>query len=61
MEPGYGSKDGLGLGLPGAKRLMDDFEIDSKAGGGTTITMTKWRARTDLERLRDQRNGGDRA
>jgi serine/threonine-protein kinase RsbT len=60
MEPGYGSTDGLGLGLPGARRLMDDFEIDSRAGEGTTITMTKWRVRDELERLRDQQHGDGR-
>ena len=32
----------LGLGLPGAKRLMDEFEIDSTIGKGTIITMRKW-------------------
>jgi serine/threonine-protein kinase RsbT len=33
----------LGLGLPGVKRLMDEFEIASGAGAGTTVTVTKWR------------------
>ena len=32
----------LGLGLPGARRLMDEFEIDSRPGAGTTVTMKKW-------------------
>jgi serine/threonine-protein kinase RsbT len=31
------------LGLPGAKRLMDEFEVSSVVGGGTTVTMKKWR------------------
>ena len=34
---------GLGLGLPGARRLMDEFEVVSEVGRGTTVTMTKWR------------------
>jgi serine/threonine-protein kinase RsbT len=42
MQDGYSSGDGLGLGLPGARRLMDDFAIESKAGSGTTIVMKKW-------------------
>jgi serine/threonine-protein kinase RsbT len=42
MQDGYSTGNGLGLGLPGARRLMDDFAIDSKAGKGTTITMKKW-------------------
>jgi serine/threonine-protein kinase RsbT len=53
---GYGSKGGLGLGLPGANRLMDEFEIDTAVGRGTTVNMTKWRARDDLERLRAKRH-----
>ena len=42
MQDGFSSGNGLGLGLPGARRLMDDFAIDTAAGRGTTITMTKW-------------------
>jgi signal transduction histidine kinase/CheY-like chemotaxis protein len=37
----YVSRTGMGLGLDGAKRLMDDFRIESKAGGGTTVVLTK--------------------
>ncbi len=33
---------GLGVGLPGAKWLMDEFDIETKAGKGTTVTMKKW-------------------
>ena len=55
LREGYGSKGGLGLGLPGANRLMDEFEIDTAVGRGTTVNMTKWRARDDLERLRAKR------
>lgn len=42
MEDGYSTSGSLGLGLPGAKRLMDDFEITSVVGKGTCITMKKW-------------------
>jgi len=44
MQIGFSTSRGLGLGLPGAKRLMDDFEIVSRLGRGTTITMRKWLA-----------------
>jgi serine/threonine-protein kinase RsbT len=43
LQDGYSTSGGLGLGLPGARRLMDEFEIQSRAGKGTTITMKKWR------------------
>jgi serine/threonine-protein kinase RsbT len=52
---GYTGRGGLGLGLPGARRLMDEFHVDSNSGGGTTVTMTKWRLRDELERLREER------
>ena len=42
MEDGYSSGKGLGLGLPGARRLMDEFTIASTVGSGTTIVMKKW-------------------
>jgi anti-sigma regulatory factor (Ser/Thr protein kinase) len=54
LEHGYASRGGLGLGLPGARRLMDDFAIDSD-DRGTTVTMKKWRVRDELERLRERR------
>jgi len=41
-EDGYSTSRGLGLGLPGSKRLMDEFELVSEVGEGTEITMTKW-------------------
>ncbi len=59
LERGHTSTGGLGLGLPGARRLMDEFQIETEAGKGTTVTMTKWRARDELERLRERRR--DRA
>ena len=43
LQDGFSTSGGLGLGLPGARRLMDDFEIKSASGVGTTVTMTKWR------------------
>jgi serine/threonine-protein kinase RsbT len=42
MQDGYSTSGGLGLGLPGSKRLMDEFEVVSAVGKGTTITMKKW-------------------
>jgi len=42
MQYGYSTGKGLGVGLPGAKWLMDEFTIDSKVGQGTTVTMKKW-------------------
>jgi serine/threonine-protein kinase RsbT len=42
MQDGYSTSRGLGMGLPGAKRLMDDFEIDSRVGVGTRIVVRKW-------------------
>ncbi len=43
LEDGYSTSGGLGLGLPGARRLMDDFDVSSGVGKGTTVTMKKWR------------------
>jgi RNA polymerase sigma factor (sigma-70 family) len=43
LQDGYSTYRGLGLGLPGARRLMDEFEVLSEVGRGTTVTMTKWR------------------
>ncbi len=42
MQYGYSTRKGLGVGLPGAKWLMDEFDIKSTVGKGTTVTMTKW-------------------
>jgi len=42
MQDGYSTGGGLGLGLPGARRLMDEFEITTKAGQGTRVVMRKW-------------------
>ncbi|PWV55865.1 anti-sigma regulatory factor [Chitinophaga sp. S165] len=43
MKDGFSTGKSLGLGLPGAKRLVSDFEIKSTVGKGTTITITKWK------------------
>jgi serine/threonine-protein kinase RsbT len=42
MRDGYSSHRGLGMGLPGTKRLMDEFAIESQPGVGTTVTVRKW-------------------
>ncbi len=42
MEDGYSTGRGLGMGLPGARRLMDRLVVDSKLGRGTVIEMWKW-------------------
>jgi serine/threonine-protein kinase RsbT len=42
MQDGFTTGRGLGLGLPGARRLMDEFEIASEVAVGTTVTMRKW-------------------
>ena len=55
LSEDYSARGGLGLGLPGARRLMDDFEIASDLGSGTTVTMRKWRFRDELARLREER------
>ncbi len=43
MQDGYTTSRGMGMGLPGAKRLMDDFVIQSQVGVGTKIVLRKWR------------------
>ncbi len=43
MQDGYSTSKGLGLGLPGARRIVDEFEIASEVGKGTTVTMRKWK------------------
>jgi serine/threonine-protein kinase RsbT len=42
MRDGYSTRNSLGMGLPGAKRLMDEFSLLSSLGKGTTVTMTRW-------------------
>jgi serine/threonine-protein kinase RsbT len=42
LQDGFTSGGGLGLGLPGARRLVDEFEIESAPSEGTTVTLVKW-------------------
>ena len=42
MEDGFSTSGGLGAGMPGVKRLMDEFKVDTELGKGTIITTTKW-------------------
>jgi serine/threonine-protein kinase RsbT len=42
MKDGFTTGNSLGMGLPGAKRLMDEFEISSEVGKGTVVKMKKW-------------------
>ena len=42
LSEGYSTAGGRGGGLPGVKRLMDEFEIESKTGGGTRVRTCKW-------------------
>jgi serine/threonine-protein kinase RsbT len=44
MRGGYSTSGGLGLGLAGARRIMDEFEVVSEPGRGTTVTARKWKA-----------------
>lgn len=43
MKDGYSTGNGLGLGLSGAKRLCNDFDIKSTLGQGTTVTLARWK------------------
>jgi Anti-sigma regulatory factor (Ser/Thr protein kinase) len=43
MKDGYSTGKSLGLGLPGARRLVNEFDIKSKPGEGTTVTIIKWK------------------
>lgn len=45
LREGYSTSGGLGLGLPGVRRIMDEFRIESANGRGTTVTVTKWHER----------------
>ena len=44
VRSGYSTSGGLGLGLPGVRRIVDDFQIVSNRQDGTTVTVTKWRS-----------------
>lgn len=43
MTDGWTSGSGLGMGLTGAKRLVNEFELDTKVGGGTRVTIVRWK------------------
>ena len=45
MQKGYSTSKGLGLGLPGSQKLMDEIEIKSAIGEGTTVIVRKWQRR----------------
>lgn len=45
MQEGFTTGGGLGLGLPGTRRLMDDMVVRSDVGNGTVVTVRKWRRR----------------
>jgi serine/threonine-protein kinase RsbT len=45
VQPGYSTSGSLGLGLPGVRRIMDEFNISSEPGRGTTVTVVKWKRR----------------
>ncbi|MBF0231760.1 MAG: anti-sigma regulatory factor [Desulfamplus sp.] len=47
MQEHFSTGDGLGLGLPSVKRIMDEFDIHSRSEDGTVIVAKKWRYRTD--------------
>lgn len=44
MRDGFSTSGSLGLGLPGVRRLMDEFEIKSQSGRGTTVQVRKWKS-----------------
>ena len=50
LSDGHSTYGGLGLGLPGCRRLMDDFVLESQDGEGTTVTMRKWRSTRETGR-----------
>jgi serine/threonine-protein kinase RsbT len=43
MKDGWTSGNGMGMGLSGSKRLVNDFELDSAPGRGTRVTITRWK------------------
>ena len=43
MKDGWTSGNGLGMGLSGARRLVNEFELDSRVGAGTRVTITRWK------------------
>jgi serine/threonine-protein kinase RsbT len=43
LRDGFSTSGSLGIGLPGVRRLMDEFDITSRPGAGTIVTVTKWK------------------
>jgi RNA polymerase sigma factor (sigma-70 family) len=60
LQEGYTTYQGLGLGLPGCRRLMDEFDIVSEVGKGTTVIMTKWNLRATARRTEQETRKGTR-
>ena len=52
LQDGFGTKGGLGLGLPGVRRIMDEFVIETVPNQGTTVTMHMWRDVRELDGAR---------
>ena len=52
LREGFGTKGGLGLGLPGVRRIMDEFDIQTAPNQGTTVTMQMWRDIRELDGAR---------
>jgi serine/threonine-protein kinase RsbT len=44
LRDGFSTSGSLGIGLPGVRRLMDEFDITSQPGVGTIVTVTKWKS-----------------
>ena len=44
LRDGFSTSGSLGIGLPGTRRLMDEFDIDSQPGNGTIVKVTKWKS-----------------
>ena len=61
LQEGYSTYEGLGLGLPGCRRLMDEFDVESDVGVGTTVTMTKWNTAARSPAGTPQRTQEDKA
>ena len=57
VQQGQGSSGLAGLGLPGARRLMDEFDITSELGKGTTVVLKKWRIQNHLGRVKRSKSG----
>lgn len=55
MTIGYTSGGGMGMGLPGAKRLMDEFEISSEISKGTKVLLRKWLRKGSLQQSKEKR------